>query len=120
MEDSILKSVKEMLGLGAADSGFNLNLITWINTAFGVLADLGVVPPGTAIEDDTQKWSELTAQADIGMIRSYIFLKVEFYHDTPATSFAIAAKEKQISELEFRLHTQREVIQPWPPLSPTE
>lgn len=109
MEDLILKSVKELLTIEAADSGWDNDVLTHIGSTFGVLRQLGVAPAPFTI-DENSKWSETGIAAEaLDMARAYVFLKVAYAWDTPATSFLQAAKKEQIAELEWRLHEFREV-----------
>lgn len=110
MEDSILKSTKKMLGLEEAYTVFDLDITTFINSAFVSLSQLGVSSAsGFAIEDAEQKWSDLAlADNEINMVKTYIYLKARILFDPPTTSFQIEAIENQIKEHEWRLTTHRE------------
>jgi hypothetical protein len=110
MEPSILTSTKKVLGIDAAYTVFDADITTFINTAFSVLTQLGVGPvEGFFVEDDAAEWSEFVDDiVKQSLIKSYVFLKVRMLFDTPATSFLIAAYEKQIAEYEARISIQRE------------
>jgi hypothetical protein len=120
MENSILNSTKEILGLAADYTPFDLAVITHINSAFSTLAQLGVGPEeGYAIEDATAVWADLgLPQNQLSMARTYIFLKVRMLFDVPATSFMIDAMERQISEHEWRLAQAAEQLIPLPVIQP--
>lgn len=110
MEPSILTSTKKILGIDAAYTVFDADITTFINTAFSVLTQLGVGPlEGFLIEDESTEWSEFVDDViKQNLIKSYVFLKVRMLFDPPATSFLIAAYEKQIAEYETRISYQRE------------
>lgn len=113
MEQSILKSTKKILGLDADYTPFDLDILTHINTAFFNLTQLGVGPlGGFHIEDENSVWADFYAddvEADLYQaVKSYVYLKVRQVFDPPQTSYLIAAYDKQIQELEWRLNTQRE------------
>lgn len=110
MEDSILKSTKKILGIAPEYEVFDLDILTHINTCFSTLTQLGVGPAeGFMIEDDQALWSEfLEDKLARNSARTYVGLRVRLYFDPPATSFAIAAMERQVQELEWRLNVDRE------------
>lgn len=120
MENSILKSTKQALGLEADYTPFDQELIMHINSVFSTLVQLGIGPAtGFAIADDTTEWSSLlAADANLNSVKTYVFLKVRMIFDPPATSYAITAMEKQIEEFEWRLNVYRESTQWTDPLPP--
>lgn len=104
--DSILDSTKRILGLASDYDVFDLDVITHINSAFSTLHQLGVGPTdGFMISDDTAEWDAFLTAGDYQLlqVKSYVFLRVRMIFDPPPTSFAIAAVEKQIKEIEWRL-----------------
>lgn len=114
MEQSILVSVKKILGISANYTPFDLDIITHINTAFSSLNQLGVGPiDGFEIQDSGPVWSDLSIPINqLGMVRTYVFLKVRMLFDPPTTSFHITAMENQIREHEWRLSIFREELIP--------
>ena len=58
MRESILASVKKMLGITDEYKHFDADLIMHINTAFMILSQLGVGPDGFSISDETATWAE--------------------------------------------------------------
>jgi hypothetical protein len=120
MEQSILNSTKKILGIAEDYTVFDLDIITHINTAFSTLTQLGVGPAqGFMIEDATEVWTDFIADdLQYNSVKSYVFLKVRQLFDPPSTSYLIAATEKQIEELEWRLNVHREEdgwVDPNPP-----
>jgi hypothetical protein len=109
MEDSILISTKQILGLGSEDDAFDLDILTHINTTLSVLHQMGVLESAVIISDSDANWTDLElADEVLTMTRTYVFLKVQYLWDTPNTSFLINAREAQISELEYRLNMYAE------------
>lgn len=110
MEQSILISTKKVLGIAADYTAFDLDIITHINTAFSTLTQLGVGPAaGFMIEDETPVWADFFMDdLQYNAVKSYVFLKVRQLFDPPQTSYLIAATERQIQELEWRLNVHRE------------
>lgn len=110
MDDSILTSVKKTLGLAESYDVFDLDVIMHINTVFSTLNQLGIGPSGGfQIMDAVPTWDTfLRGNPNLNSVKSYIFLRVRLLFDPPATSFAIAAMQDQIRELEWRLNLTHE------------
>jgi len=57
--DSILTSIKKLLGIAEEYEHFDPDIVMYINSAFSVLTQLGVGPEeGFRIEDASKTWSE--------------------------------------------------------------
>jgi hypothetical protein len=112
--DSILDSVKKVLGLDSDYTEFDLDVIMHINSTFMTLQQLAVGPKtGFAIVDNTLLWSDYTDNLNLlGAVRSYLYLSVRMLFDPPATSFTIEAFQKQKLEFEWRLNVMAETIEP--------
>lgn len=108
--DSILTSIKKLLGITADYTHFDPDIIMHINSAFSVLTQLGVGPPeGFRIEDDMKTWTDFIEDTTkLESIKTYIYLKVSLWFDPPTSSAILSAKERQISELEWRLNVAAE------------
>src|SRR5688572_1721534 len=114
MEESILTSTKNKLGLAAEYTAFDVDIIDGINGVLANLPQLGIGPSeGFMIEDATATWSDLVTDGipDIYLnsVRTLVFLKVRLIFDSSTmTSYAIQAMERQIAEIEWRLNIARE------------
>lgn len=104
--DSILTSIKKMLGITEDYTHFDTDIVIHINSVFSILTQLGVGPPeGFYIQDKTTIWYEYISDPNkIEMVKSYIYLKVRLLFDPPSSSSVIEAFNKQISEFEWRLN----------------
>jgi hypothetical protein len=105
--ESILTSIKKLLGIAEEDTHFDPDVVMHINTAFTTLTQLGVGPSeGFHIEDETTEWADFISDlTKIQAIKTYIFLKVKVVFDpTSLGSATLAAYERQIQELEWRLN----------------
>lgn len=116
--NSILTSVKKILGLAEEYTAFDADIVMHINSVFDILHQLGIGPTnGFSISDASQNWSSFGTGQGMNMVRSYMYLKVRMMFDPPPTSFAIGAMENQIKEFEWRLSTNREwLLNPVDPL----
>ena len=112
----ILTDTKNVLGLAADYTAFDLAVTMHLNAAFSTLSQLGVGPDeGFFIEDGTEVWDDFDVPAtQLHLTKSYIYLKVRMLFDPPGTSFLITAMENQIAQMEWRLNMLREVILPDP------
>lgn len=104
--DSILTSIKKLLGITEEYEHFDADIVMHINSAFSVLTQLGVGPEdGFHIEDSSTYWSEfLHDDPRLEFVKAYVYLKVKLGFDPPLSSAAIDAINRQISELEWRIN----------------
>lgn len=112
--ESILTSIKKLLGIAESYKNFDTDIIIHINSALMVLNQLGVGPSqGFSIKDETNTWSEFIPEDryDMESIKSYVYMKVRLLFDPPASSAAITSMEKMVSELEFRINVAAETPQ---------
>lgn len=108
MNDSILITIKKLLGIGESDTAFDTDIIIGINSVFNTLLQLGVGPDsGFSIADATTLWSDYLADmSKLEMVKSYIYMKVRLMFDPPSTGSLMDALKEQIAELEWRLNVQ--------------
>ncbi len=106
--DSILTSIKKLLGISEDYTQFDDDIIIHINAVFLNLTQLGVGPEeGFFIEDDAAEWSEfvdIENNAQLQAIKSYVYLKVKLLFDPPLSSSVIESTNRMIAELEWRLN----------------
>lgn len=109
--ESILTSIKKMLGIAKEYEHFDNDIIMHINSVFADLAQMGVGPSeGFMIEDDTSEWSDFTSDnLLLNSVKSYMNLRVKLLFD-PASigSSTLASYERQISQWEWRLNIAAE------------
>lgn len=108
--DSILTSIKKLLGLPEDYEHFDTDIVIHINSVFMILKQLGVGPAeGFQIYDKLSVWSDFyTGQEDMSAVRTYVLLKVRLIFDPPTSSAVLTSIEKLISELEWRLNVAAE------------
>lgn len=104
--DSILDSIKKLLGIQPEYTSFDEDIIVAINTSFATLNQLGVGPEGGyMIEDNTQTWNDYITTTNLNMVKTYIYLKSRLLFDPP-TGGVLDAIKNQLAELEFRLYVE--------------
>lgn len=103
--DSILLSVKKMIGIPANYDVFDTDIITHINSVFEGLNQMGLGPEeGFSISDKNDLWSSyLTYGKESQMVRSYMYLKVRTLFDPPSNASLFNIFDQQIKEKEYRL-----------------
>ena len=104
--DSILTSIKKLLGITEEYENFDQDIIMHINSAFMILNQLGVGPKnGFLINDKSSTWDEfIPERSNLEAVKTYVHLKVKLMFDPPLSSTVIEAIKSQINELEWRLN----------------
>lgn len=110
MNESILVSVKKLIGLGADYTIFDPDIIMHINSVFNVLNQLGIGPKGGfSISDESAVWGDfLGERTDLEAAKTYTALKVKLVFDPPTIGSVMEATKEVIKELEWRLNVQAE------------
>lgn len=111
-EQSILTSIKKLLGIPEAYEAFDTDIVMHINSAFATLNQLGVGPDKPFfIDDKTSNWSEfLDGEDDIRSVRSWVYTSVRILFDPPQNSATLQAFKEQRDELTFRLLVAAEKV----------
>lgn len=104
--DSILTSIKKLLGIAEEYEHFDADIIMHINSVFSILTQLGVGPSnGFSIEDKEARWHDFIGEDNnIEMVKSYIHLKVKLLFDPSLSSAVMEATNQMVKELEWRLN----------------
>ena len=116
MINSILTSVKKMLGIAEEYDAFDDDIIMHINSVFLTLKQMGVGPTtGFRIDDAGETWENYIPTEDNpenielqSAVKTYMHLKVKLLFDPPLNSSVMEATKQMINELEWRLNVQAE------------
>lgn len=110
--DSILESVKKLLGADPDYSVFDPDIIMCINSAFGTLQQLGVGPiDGFRIDGPEDMWNTYTTNGDfIDEVKTYVYMRVKLMFDPPSSSFVLDSYKEQIKELEWRINVKADEL----------
>lgn len=104
--DSILNSIKKMLGLDSNYEAFDEDVILLINSALMSLNQLGL-PSGIRIEDSLTTWDEVTSDRNtLEAVKEYVYLKVRIVFDPPSSSYVLESLKDELRECEWRVMTQ--------------
>ena len=97
--ESILDSIKIMLGNSVDDTNFDTELIIFINGALSIINKLGVGPTGYKISNSSNTWDEfLGDRTDLEEVKTNVYLRVRLAFDPPQNSFLVASIKEQIME----------------------
>lgn len=106
--DSILLSVKKLLGLTDEVEEFDVDIMMNINSAIMTLTQLGVGPTSgfivTGKEDRYEDW--LGDMTNLQAVKMYLYYKTRISFDPPTQGSVMESLKEQIRELEFRLNCQ--------------
>lgn len=114
MTNSILLTVKKMLGVSEEYHAFDIDILTNINAVFLTLNQLGVgpkLPYQLSLIEETlgeETWDDfLGEQKDyLAAVQTYVYQRVRLLFDPPTNSFLVDALQKSIQEFEWRLTVQ--------------
>lgn len=106
MNNSILNTIKEMMGIEIEETAFDNDIIVHINTVFFILNQLGVGPTEPfIIRDEYATWDNfISDNINLESIKTYMYLKVKLLFDPPLNSSVIESMKNTINELEWRLN----------------
>lgn len=109
MEESILISIKKLIGLEEAYTIFDEDIKIHINSAIASLCQMGVGPSnGFMITSESEKWSDFVGNdMMLNEVRSLVYLKVKLLFDPPTNSNLMESMKQMIKEYEWRLYAQK-------------
>ena len=104
--ESILDSIKKLIGIEDTETYFDSDIVTGVNSAFSSLNQIGIGPDdGFSISDNTKVWNNyLTDVRTLELVKSYVHLKTKLLFDPPSSSSIVEIINKEISEFEWRLN----------------
>lgn len=104
MTDSILDSVKQVLGLPTDYVAFDKDIVFHINAALSECVQLGMGNSQTEILDKTTVWSDFFDEdARLNMIKSYVAGRTRLLFDPPTPGYVHTAHENRLKELAWRI-----------------
>lgn len=105
--ESILTSIKKLLGYEEDETGFDEEIIMHINTVLSDLTQLGVGPAeGFEINDATDTWQEfISDMRKFNSVKTYVYMRVKLIFDSSTmTSALIESFKNQCDRFEWRLN----------------
>ena len=111
--DSILTSIKKLLGIDQEETHFDHEIIMHINSALMSLNQIGVGEDDVIITSENDTWdSVIGTNTNLEGVKLYVYLTVRLVFDPPTSAFVLDSIERQIAKLEFRLNVQAEKFVP--------
>lgn len=102
VENSILLTVKKLIGGDSTSPYFDTDLIVSINGALARAFQLGCGEENYQITGESDLWEDLNLpNKTLGMLKTYIYLKTKSVFDPPTSSVMIDALNSSIKELEW-------------------
>ena len=110
LNESVLLSIKKMLGPTYDEESFDTDIIIHINSCFTTLRQLGIGPAnGYRITTKDNKWVDFIKDDEmLDSVKTYVYIKTKLVFDPPLNASLLASFEKQASELEWRLNVSIE------------
>ena len=116
MNESILTSIKKLLGIPEEYEEFDPDIIIHINTFLTRLYQVGVGEKGFFITDKTATWDQfLVDESKFQQAKTYVYLRVRLVFDPPTSGAAAEAFKESLRELEWLLCVDAD-----PPLDETD
>lgn len=106
MEESILKTIKQLVGCPDDFEQFDLDLTIHINSSFATLTHLGIGPKeGYRITGVDNVWSEFEDDPQkLSLIKDYVYIKTRLLFDPPTNGSLMDSLTEQLKEMEWRLY----------------
>ena len=107
--ESILTSIKKLLGIAEEYTQFDTDIIFHINTVFMALQQMGIGPANCFyISDNSAVWTDFISEDTtlLNSVKTYIYLKVKLAFDPPMSSSTIECFNKLINEIEWRIYSR--------------
>lgn len=105
--DSVLSSVKKLIGISEDDESFDLDIMLNINSAISTLYQLGVIKQPYTITSKDDTYSDLLPGGSddvINQIKMYLVYKTRLGFDSSTlSSSTIEVIKEMIKETEWRL-----------------
>jgi hypothetical protein len=103
--DSILNTIKKLLGIDSNYTAFDVDILVFINSTFMALTQLGVGPTtGFSISSATTTWNNYLPDGSLlEGVKAYMAQKVRMQFDPPTTSYLLDALNRTLTELEWRI-----------------
>lgn len=108
MNESILTSVKKLLGIVEDDENFDMDVMIHINTYLNHLNQIGVGVKGFTIQDKNAVWSDFLGDdvSRLQAVKTFVYIKVRLIFDPPNSSYVASELNNAVKEIEFRLNAE--------------
>lgn len=108
-EESILNSVKKLLGIMPESTEFDVDIMMHINGAISALRQIGVGPEyGFTVTSAEDTYDDYLGEgsAETSQVKLYLLYKTRLGFDPPQSSIVAEAIKTNVAEIEWRLNVQ--------------
>ena len=104
--DSILTSIKKLMGLTEEYDAFDQDILILINSVLFELEQIGVkAKEGFVLSDKTAVWSDYSDDDRLlNALKPYIYMKTKLTFDPPTSSGALDSMNRIIDRFEWRIN----------------
>lgn len=104
--DSILTSIKKLMGLTEEYDAFDQDILILINSVLFELEQIGVkAKDGFTLSDKTAVWSDYSDDNRLlNALKPYIYMKTKLAFDPPTSSGALDSMNRIIDRFEWRIN----------------
>lgn len=104
--DSILTSIKKLMGLTEEYDAFDQDILILINSVLFELEQIGVkAKDGFSLTDKTVVWSDYSDDDRLlNALKPYIYMKTKLTFDPPTSSGALDSINRIIDRFEWRIN----------------
>ena len=104
--DSILTSIKKLMGLTEEYDAFDQDILILINSVLFELEQIGVkAKDGFSLTDKTVVWSDYSDDDRLlNVLKPYIYMKTKLSFDPPTSSGASDSMNRIIDRFEWRIN----------------
>lgn len=106
--DSILNTIKKMLGFDSEYNAFDTDIIVNINSALDTLNQIGVGLRTLRVTGPEETWSDFFDSKTSESAKLYVYLSTRLIFDPPGNSFVVTSIQKQMDELVWRMNVDME------------
>ena len=107
--ESILTSIKKLLGIAEEYTQFDTDISMHINSVLSDMRQFAVGPDENFfIEDKTVTWQHFLEEKYVHAVKTYVYLRVKLLFDPPSNSSVLESYNRQIKEWEWRLNVAAE------------
>lgn len=108
--ESILTSVKKLLGIAEEYTQFDADIIMHINTVFMTLCQMGVGPSTPfQITGSSELWNNFSDDVEtMNAVKTYVYMKVRLIFDPPQSGTLMESLKQLIDEYEWRLNVLKD------------
>ena len=104
--DSILTSIKKLIGPTEEYDAFDQDILIFINSVLFELEQIGVkAKDGFSLSDKTAVWSDYSDDDRLlNSLKPYIYMKTKLTFDPPTSSGALDSMNRIIDRFEWRIN----------------